>query len=193
MADSSPPPGAVPSGGFGLRITDPVATLSTLPTPVPYVLAAALAMFFLFSLQRSSKLPHLNPQKAFEFTETRSKKDFVMNSRSMLDAWFQKHPNQAARVIGDAGEIIVLPPNLAHEIRNDPRLSFANWIYKVGMLTKCCTLAANKGILPQNFHAHLPGFEGFREGSRDSHIVQDVIMKDLTKYLSKFWSPAMEP
>lgn len=36
----------------------------------------------------------------------------------------------------------------------------------------------------QAFHAHLPGFEGFREGSRDSHIVQEVIMRDLTKYLS---------
>ena len=39
--------------------------------------------------------------------------------------------------------------------------------------------------MQQSFHAHLPGFEGFREGGRDSHIVQDVIMKDLTKYLSK--------
>jgi hypothetical protein len=37
----------------------------------------------------------------------------------------------------------------------------------------------------KNFHAHLPGFEGFREGSRDSGLVQAVIMKDLTKYLSK--------
>ncbi|KAG7284932.1 hypothetical protein NEMBOFW57_009547 [Staphylotrichum longicolle] len=173
MADSNPPPGPVPSGGFGLRITDPVATLSMLPTPVPYVLAAGLAMFFLFSLRMSSKLPHLNPQRTFEFTETRSKKDFVTNSRPMLDAWFQTHPNQAARVIGDAGEIIVLPPHLANEIRNDPRLSFANWIYK-------------------NFHAHLPGFEGFREGSRDSHIVQNVIMKDLTKYLNKVTEPLAE-
>jgi hypothetical protein len=37
----------------------------------------------------------------------------------------------------------------------------------------------------KNFHADLPGFDGFREGSRDSGLVQTVIMKDLTKYLSK--------
>ncbi|KAL2017607.1 hypothetical protein VTK56DRAFT_1927 [Thermocarpiscus australiensis] len=159
MVDPSPAPSAVPSAGFGFRITDPAATLGSLTAPVPYVLAAALAMLFLFSLQTSSsKLPHLNPRKAFELTETRCKKDFVTNSRAILDAWFRKHPDRAARVIGDAGEIIVLPPHLANEMRNDPRLSFSGWIVK-------------------NFHAHLPGFEGFREGTRDSRIVQDVIMK----------------
>ncbi|KAK4246332.1 cytochrome P450 [Corynascus novoguineensis] len=91
----------------------------------------------------------------------------------MLDAWFREHPDQATRVIGDAGEIIVLPPNLTNEMRNDPRLSFSDWIRK-------------------NFHAHLPGFEGFREGTRDSRIVQEVIMKDLTKYLNKVTEPLSE-
>ena len=137
MADASPPPTALPSGGFGssFRITDPAATLRTLPAPAPYVLAAALAMLFFFSLQVSSKskLPHLNPRKGLELTETRSKKDFVTNSRAMLDGWFHSHPDQPARVIGDAGEVIVLPPGLAHEMRNDPRLSFARWVVKVGI------------------------------------------------------------
>ena len=45
--------------------------------------------------------------------------------------------------------------------------------------------SANDATYAKNFHAHLPGFEGFREGGRDSHIIQDVIKKDLTKYLSK--------
>lgn len=173
MADPSPAPSAVPSGGFGFRTTDPAATLSTLPAPVPYVLAAALAMLFLFSFQMSSKLPHLNPRKVFELTETRCKKDFVTNSRAMLDAWFRNHPDQAARAIGDTGEVILLPPRLVNEMRNDPRLSFGGWVAK-------------------NLHAHLPGFEGFREGSRDSRIVQGVIMKDLTKYLNKVTEPLSE-
>lgn len=135
MADASPPPSAVPSGGFssGFRITDPAATLGMLPAPVPYVLAAALAMLFLFSQMSSkSKLPHLNPQKPLEFTETRCKKDFVANSRAMLDGWFNRHSDKAARIISDAGEVIVLPPGLAHEMRNDKRLSFAGWVVKVG-------------------------------------------------------------
>ncbi|AEO62025.1 hypothetical protein MYCTH_2312925 [Thermothelomyces thermophilus ATCC 42464] len=91
----------------------------------------------------------------------------------MLDAWFREHPNQPARIIGDAGEVIVLLPHLTNEMRNDPRLSFAGWIVK-------------------NFLAHIPGFEGFREGSRDSQIVQEVIMKDLTKYLNKITEPLSE-
>lgn len=151
MADPSPPPSAAPSGGFGFRIPDPAATLSALPAPVPYVLAAALAVLFLFSFQASPKLPHLNPRKALEFSESRRKQEFVVKSRAMLDAWFREHPDQATRVIGDSGEIIVLPPNLANEMRNDPRLSFADWIRKVGVLVtfalKMCTRVANDEIL----------------------------------------------
>jgi hypothetical protein len=149
MADASPPPSAVPAGGFGsgFRITDPAATLSTLPALAPYVLAAALAMLFLVSLHMSSssksKLPHLNPRKALELTKTRCKKDFVANSRAMLDGWFHSHSDQPARVIGDAGEVIVLPPGLAHEMRNDPRLSFAGWVVKVGDSLPCFMHAEN--------------------------------------------------
>jgi hypothetical protein len=150
--------------GFGFHIQNP----AMLPASVPYVLAAALAMIFLYSLQASSsksRLPLLNPRKTLELSDTGPKSQFLTKSRGMLEAWFRDHPDKAARVIGDAGEVIVLPPRLAHEIRNDPRLSFAGWVRK-------------------NFHAHIPGFDGFREGSQDSGLVQTVIMKDLTKYLS---------
>jgi hypothetical protein len=120
-----------------------------------YVLAAALAMLFLVSLQMSSssksKLPHLNPRKALELTETRCKKDFVANSRAMLDGWFHSHSDQPARVIGDAGEVIVLPPGLAHEMRNDPRLSFGGWVVKVSNylphLTLCMLRSCTHGLL----------------------------------------------
>ncbi|AEO67292.1 uncharacterized protein THITE_118259 [Thermothielavioides terrestris NRRL 8126] len=140
------------------------APFEGLPVPVSY-LAGAFALVFLLCL-RVSKLvtrtvmPHLNPRKAFEFTDTRVKKHFVVNSRPMLESWFSAHPDQPARVIGDIGEVTVLPHRLANEIRNDPRLSFARWIT-----------------------------QGFREGGRDSHIVQDVIMKDLTKHLNKVTEP----
>jgi hypothetical protein len=156
MADASPPPSAVPSGGFGsgFRITDPAATLSALPAPAPYVLAAALAMLFLFSFQMSSKskLPHLNPRKALELTETRCKKDFLTNSRAMLDSWFHSHSDQAARVIGDAGEVIVLPPGLAHEMRNDPRLSFSGWIVRVGNCLYMLRMCAHRQLILMGYY-----------------------------------------
>ena len=46
------------------------------------------------------------------------------------------------------------------------------------MSADCCS--------DQAFHADLPGFEGFREGFRDSQLVQAVIMRDLTKHLSGY-------
>jgi hypothetical protein len=106
-----------------------------LPVPVSY-LAAVLAVVFFFCLHVSKLatsriIPHLNPRKPFEFTDTRTKKHFVANSRPMLDAWFHDHPDKAARVIGDTGELTVLPPRLVNEMRNDPRLSFGRWVVKV--------------------------------------------------------------
>ncbi|KAH6843331.1 cytochrome P450 [Chaetomium sp. MPI-CAGE-AT-0009] len=172
MAQPSSSPSVVSFGGFRAWVDDP----TTIPAPAPYFLAVVLVatVFVLFQGQKSaSNLPHLNPRKLLEFTDTRPKTNFLAGSRPMLTAWYRDHPDKAARVIGDSGEITVLPPHMTNEIRNDPRLSFSRWVYKT-------------------FHAHLPGFEGFREGSRESHIVQDVIMKDLTKYLNKVTEPLAE-
>lgn len=83
----------------------------------------------------------------------------------MLARWFSANPGKPIRVISDYGEVTVLPPDMANEIRNDTRLSFSKWVYNA-------------------MHARYPGFEGFREGSRESHILQSVILRDLTKQLS---------
>lgn len=37
----------------------------------------------------------------------------------------------------------------------------------------------------QAFHGDLPGFEGFAAGTGGSNLVQTVVTKDLTKFLSK--------
>jgi hypothetical protein len=146
MSGPSPAPSvAAPSAGFSFYT--PIA--ATLPVPVPYVLAAALAVVFFFSFQASSsksRLPLLNPKKRFELLETGAKSVFLTQSRGILEAWFRSHPDKAARVIGDAGEVIVLPPRLANEIRNDPRLSFAAWVRKVGMPTGSWVI--HLGIVP---------------------------------------------
>ncbi|AEO62027.1 hypothetical protein MYCTH_2312927 [Thermothelomyces thermophilus ATCC 42464] len=73
MADHSPPPSSAapsgpsgPLGGFGFPISGPAATLGALPASVPYypyLLAAGLAVLFLFwhqplSSSSTSKFPH---------------------------------------------------------------------------------------------------------------------------------------
>ncbi|EGO56842.1 hypothetical protein NEUTE1DRAFT_84384 [Neurospora tetrasperma FGSC 2508] len=170
MANPSATPSSIPSWMERLdiiSITDPSAT------PFSYLVTAFLLAVVVYSLQGPrfpKNIKHLNPKGPLEFSDTRPKKEFVHGSRPMLANWFKANPNKPCRVISDFGEAIVLPPRMANEIKNDDRLSFTRWTYKA-------------------FHGHLPGFEGFGEVSRESHIVQEVIMRDLTKYLNKVTEP----
>ncbi|KAK3326799.1 putative cytochrome P450 monooxygenase [Apodospora peruviana] len=147
--------------------------------PIPYLVVAFLATLLMYTVQSSSKtymrsLPHLNPKEPLALTNLGPKKQFYFNCWDLLAGWYGRNPDKPARMItSDVGELMLLPPQVTNEVRNNPHLSFSKYIYTA-------------------FHAHLPGFEGFREGSRDSHIVQAVIMKDLTKYLNKVTEPLAE-
>ncbi|KAM0229861.1 hypothetical protein ACHAP5_011531 [Fusarium lateritium] len=70
----------------------------------------------------------------------------------------------------DWGEVLILPPEFADEIRNDPRLSFS----KAAM---------------QDNHAGIPGFETVRLVGRDDQLIQKVARKQLTKHLSAVIEP----
>ncbi|KAF2994024.1 hypothetical protein E8E14_001993 [Neopestalotiopsis sp. 37M] len=121
----------------------------------------------------SSCIPLLNPRKSLQTSDKQAKTEFVRNAGQLLRTWFKTNPDKPARLIGDVGNVIVLPPHLAQEIRNDKRLDFAKWTYK-------------------SFHAHLPGFDGFREGVGGKNLAQIVITKDLTKLLNKITKPLAE-
>ncbi|KAM0266895.1 hypothetical protein ACHAPA_006464 [Fusarium lateritium] len=82
-------------------------------------------------------------------------------------------PGKPFRIIGDVGEIFILPSKYAYEIRNHDQLSF--------------TMAAYKW-----FYAHLPGFEGFREGTTESHIMKLVARHQLTHKLTSVTEPVSE-
>lgn len=144
MAEASAVPSSVSWATIGLtEIPDPAAR------PLPYLLAAALAIILLYSLHGSktarNPIPHLNPRRPFELTDARPKKAFVTGSRPMLDAWFRANPDKPVRVIGDTSEVTVLPPHLAHEIRNDSRLSFSRWVAQVCLCLHQC-IPLGRGI-----------------------------------------------
>jgi len=149
--------------------------LATRSQSLPYIAIAIITLLlFGISSQFQSQpklpdhLPHLNPTRFYEPTKLRSKWKFVFGAREMLIGWFGANPGRPARVTADYGEVIVLPPEMADEIRSDDRLSFSKWVYQAA-------------------HAHLPGFEGLREGTADAQIVQSVIGRDLTKRLRMFF------
>lgn len=88
--------------------------------------------FFLFELLKPSPFPLINGKKRWELTNVRSKMDFKLGARDMIAERLGKVPEQPFRVIADVGEILILPPKYAHEIRNHGQLSFTQAAFKVG-------------------------------------------------------------
>lgn len=131
MANPSATPSSIPSWmeRFDIKsFPDPSAK------PFPYLVTAFLLIVIVYSLQGPrypKNIKHLNPRAPLEFSDTRPKKEFVANSREMIANWFKTNPDKPCRVISDFGEITVLPPRFANEIKSDDRLSFSKWTYKV--------------------------------------------------------------
>lgn len=50
---------------------------------------------------------------------------FVTNSKALMAAGRDSYPDQPYRIMTDVGEVVVLPPRFAEEIRNNPALSLA--------------------------------------------------------------------
>ncbi|KAF4429605.1 gibberellin cluster-C20-oxidase [Fusarium austroafricanum] len=97
-------------------------------------------------------------------------RDFVKLSRDILAKARSLFPDQPFRLMTDWGEVLILPPEFADEIRNDPRLSFS----KAAM---------------QDNHAEIPGFETVRLVGREDQLIQKVARKQLTKHLSAVIEP----
>ncbi|KAH0422928.1 hypothetical protein CcaCcLH18_12530 [Colletotrichum camelliae] len=73
-------------------------------------------------------------------------------------------------MITDLGEIVFLPVEQTDEIRNDPRLSFGS-------------------AFGEDFHGHLPGFQGAAVDSYDDAILQTLVRKQLTKCIAQVIEP----
>ncbi|KAJ0122177.1 Dihydromonacolin L monooxygenase LovA 6 [Diaporthe amygdali] len=97
--------------------------------PLPYVLVTFVFIVLVYSLSSKPKsnAPLLNPREAFEFSDQRAKGVFYQDCRALLRNWFDSHPSEPAQLITDYGHVTVLPPSMANEIRNDLKLSFADF------------------------------------------------------------------
>ncbi|KAK2598575.1 hypothetical protein N8I77_011976 [Diaporthe amygdali] len=139
--------------------------------PLPYVLVTFVFIVLVYSLSSKPKsnAPLLNPRETFEFSGQRAKGVFYQDCRALLRNWFDSHPSEPAQLITDYGHVTVLPPSMANEIRNDPKLSFADFSADF-------------------FQTEYPGFEAPLEGTKD-YITLTVINKDLTKFLAKITKP----
>lgn len=106
-----------------------IETASITTKPIPYLVATFVFVILVYSLgsKPKSDAPLLNPRQPFELTDQRAKGVFYQQCRSLLRNWFESHPSEPAQLITDYGHVTVLPPSMANEIRNDPKLSFADF------------------------------------------------------------------
>ncbi|OAQ78207.1 cytochrome P450 monooxygenase [Purpureocillium lilacinum] len=166
----------MPSGLVASLLGGADVPLDLSAKPLPLVAASVVGVLLVLYLRAQRAVAHpplLNPKKRYEFTTTRAKEEFARNSRRVLEQWFGENPDRPVTINTDMGCMTVLPPRMADEIRNDKRLGFVE-------------------LTQQTFHSHLPGFEGFREGTEDGEIVRRTVLRELTQNLSKISQPLAE-
>ena len=91
----------------------------------------ATCVFFMSRKASSSSgtMPLMNPPRFYDLGGIRAKLSFVFGARQLLA--LGARTGRPFRLLTDLGEMIVLPARYAHEIRNDPRLSFSEVIVQV--------------------------------------------------------------
>ncbi|KAF4341567.1 putative cytochrome P450 monooxygenase (lovA) [Fusarium beomiforme] len=118
---------------------------------------------------KESTVPLANPPDSI-FGTNKSRRNFVKLSREILAKARDLFPEEPFRLMTDWGEVLILPPQFADEIRNDPRLSFSR-------------------AAMQDNHAGIPGFETVALVGREDQLIQKVARKQLTKHLSAVIEP----
>ncbi|KAI1196935.1 cytochrome P450 [Nemania serpens] len=119
----------------------------------------------------SRKMPPLiNPPSLFDFTGMSKKRDFLEQSYHIIHGTARGSSNSRPySIYSDYGPLMLIPPTLADEIKNNPKLSLLKSI-------------------EDNFHGSLPGFEPYKADLAVEIQIQ-VAKKHLTKYLNKITLP----
>lgn len=112
-----------------------------------------------------ANFPLFNPAKGFGFVDMAARKEFSTNAIQLLREGEAANPKRPFNIMTNAGEMTILPPDMADKLRSEPSLDFL-------------------GPVVEDAHGHLPGFEAFG-ALREQKLVLAVVNKHLTKYLSK--------
>ncbi|KAF4916381.1 Cytochrome P450 monooygenase 1 [Colletotrichum viniferum] len=130
-----------------------------------YVVAscASVAILSMFLMRdRTTKLPYLNPNKLFEWSSATAVQEIILNARNLMYLSANSLLGKPFRVLGDVGDVIILPPDVGQEIRNDKRFSFTQG-------------------LANDFQAHYSGFEPYKEACDPAERLQneaDMVIKN---------------
>ena len=108
---------------------------TTVCTVASTALILSLA-WFLFETLKPSPFPLVNGKKSLEFSNVRVKRNFMLGAREMIAKHLERVPELPFRIMADVGEILILPPKYAYEIRNHDHLSFTQAAFKVCSIDK---------------------------------------------------------
>ncbi|KAI0512524.1 cytochrome P450 [Xylaria bambusicola] len=159
-----------PYSWLGVRI-DAFADRNLLAASVGTV--AVVLLVYLLSVRKATRLPLVNPNRTFEFSTSRVRKEWLVHAKRIIEAGLRQFPGRPFNMMAaDVGMTTVLPPRFANEIRNNPDLSFVEFMAHL-------------------FFSNLPGFEPTREGMFDNDIGIVVIQKYLTS-LARMTEPLSE-
>lgn len=103
---------------------------------VTLVIAGLIALICALIFLQEEDFPHpdyplQNPRKFWDITAWKSKWDFIFGVRQILEKRIAEAPNEPFRILTDFGDMTILPPDYANEIRNRDDLSFDRVVEKV--------------------------------------------------------------
>ncbi|KAF0317432.1 cytochrome p450 monooxygenase [Colletotrichum asianum] len=141
--------------------------------PHGYIITASLVVLVTsvaFKLaKRDNSIPFVDPPTWLR-PRPLARMDFLKTGMSVLDKAKSAVADKPFRVLSENGDLTVLPPRFAHSIRNEDDLNFGAFI-------------------KADFHYGIAGFEPFGFVDHDSQILQNVVRKQLTKYLNTVTEP----
>ncbi|KAE9980487.1 hypothetical protein BLS_008684 [Venturia inaequalis] len=134
---------------------------------ISMVIFPLATLTFFGAFQKSSKLPWVNRPGPFDIFKFFAKYRFLKGAREMVRKGFEDHADKPGfRMIADSGEITMLSPKFAYELKNDHRVDFVS-------------------LFLQDFHEGIPGFEFTADGARDAKLLRQVTKTQLTHQLAK--------
>jgi hypothetical protein len=101
------------------------ASARSVPIIVASIIATLIALLLRGSALTNVPAHFVNPKGFFELSQKRATDYYMANARKIMLDWFAKNPEKPYTVLTDTGFTTVLPPSMANEIRNDPRLDFS--------------------------------------------------------------------
>lgn len=91
----------------------------------------------------TNDLPVLNPKNWWEFTNRRRRAEFIKEGKRLFTLGRQKYPDSPYKLYTDWGEVVVLPPECAEELKNDTRLESLPIVREVRSSPRSTRLGTN--------------------------------------------------